>query len=136
MVRPALLFLPALLLCTAGTAMAADDIPSTSPKPAGKDGKAAVDPVTEAVRQDILTQLRIAAIALSDPEDQGEALSGIVGAFLKYGRVKDAQIDFRVISTPLWKAHALVHFARYERKKNGIFEGAPYSSGCLETHQR
>lgn len=120
MMRPALLFLPALLLCAAGAAMGADDIPSKSSKPAGKDGKAAVDPVTEAVRQDILTQLRIAAIAFGDPEDQGEALSGIVGAFLKHGRVKDALIDFKVISTPLWKAHALVHFADYERKKNGI----------------
>lgn len=120
MMRPALLFLPALLLCAAGAAMGADDIPSKSSKPAGNDGKAAVDPVTEAVRQDILTQLRIAAIAFGDPEDQGEALSGIVGAFLKHGRVKDALIDFKVISTPLWKAHALVHFADYERKKNGI----------------
>ncbi len=127
MMRPALLFLPALLLCAAGAAMGADDIPSTMPKPAANDGKTAVDPVTEAVRQDILTQLRIAAIALSDPEDQGEALSGIVGAFLKHDRVKDAQIDFKVISTPLWKAHALVHFAGYERKKSGI----PKARGIL-----
>lgn len=120
MVHPALLFLPALLLFAAGAAMGADDIPSTMPKLAEKDGKAAVDPVTEAVRQDILTQLRIAAIALSDHEDQGEALSGIVGAFLKHGRVNDARIDFKVISTPLWKAHALVHFANYERRKSGL----------------
>lgn len=120
MMRPALLFLPALLLCAAGAAMGADDIPSKSSTPAEKDRKVASDPVTEAVRQDILTQLRIAAIAFNDPEDQGEALSGIVGAFLKHGRVKDALIDFKVISTPLWKAHALVHFAEYERKKNGI----------------
>lgn len=120
MMRPALLFLPALLLCAAGSAMGADGTPPTSPKPAAKDEKAPVDPVTAAVRKDILTQLRIAAIALGDPEDQGEALSGIVGAFLKHGRVKDAQIDFKVISTPLWKAHALVHFAGYELKKSGI----------------
>jgi len=120
MLRPALLFLPALLLYAASAAMGADDKPSKSPNPAGKDAKVAVDPVTEAVRQDILTQLRIAAIAFNDPEDQGEALSGIVGAFLKHGRVKDALIDFKVINTPLWKAHALVHFAGYERNKNGI----------------
>lgn len=123
MVRQALLFLPILLLCAAGAAMGADDKPSKTPKPAVKDAKedkVAVDPVTEAVRQDILTQLRISAIAFDDPEDQGEALSGIVGAFLKHGRVKDALIDFKVINTPLWKAHALVHFAGYERKKNGI----------------
>jgi hypothetical protein len=107
MLRPALLFLPALLLYAASAAMGADDKPSKSPNPAGKDEKVAVDPVTEAVRQDILTQLRIAAIAFNDPEDQGEALSGIVGAFLKHGRVKDALIDFKVINTPLWKAHAL-----------------------------
>ncbi len=120
MVRPALLFLPTMLLCAAGSAMSADDMPSKAPKPVKEDGKVATDPVTEAVRQDILTQLRIAAIAFNDPEDQGEALSGIVGAFLKHGRTKDALIDFKVISTPLWKAHALIHFADHERKNRSI----------------
>ena len=82
----------------------------------------ALDPVTAAVQRDILTQLRIAAIAFEHPENQGEALSGIIGAFLRRNQEKDALIDFKVIQAPLWKARALIHFAEHSRRQRDLLK--------------
>ena len=77
--------------------------------------KAAVDPVTQAVQRDPLTQLRISAISFQDPKYLGEALSGVIGAFLQRGRLKESLVDLSVIKDPVWRAHALLHFAAYHR---------------------
>ena len=89
-------------------------------KPDEDEDQPNLDPVTQAVQRDILTQLRIAAIAFENPENQGEALSGIIGAFLKRNQEKDALVDFKVIQAPLWKARALIHFAEHSRRKRDM----------------
>lgn len=77
--------------------------------------RAAVDPVTRAVQGDPLTQLRISAISFQDPKHLGKALSGVIGAFLQRGRLREAMVDLSVIKDPVWRAHALLHFAAYHR---------------------
>ncbi len=99
---------------TAG-AFAADPKP-----PASEQKRVEFDPVTTAVQRSPLVLLRIAAISLDDAENQGEALAGLVGAFLKRNRLKDANVDFNVITDPLWRARALVHFADHH-VANGVF---------------
>ena len=86
---------------------------SGAAKATSNDNQAS-DPVTRAVQQDTLTRLRIAAIALDGAANQAEALSGIVGAFLKRGRLREATIDFKVIADTLWQGRAMMHFAAYE----------------------
>lgn len=72
-----------------------------------------VDPVTEVVQGDALTQIRISAISFRNPKNLGQALSGVIGAFLKRDRMKDAMVDLTVIHDPVWRANALLHFAEY-----------------------
>ena len=72
-----------------------------------------LDPVTEVVQGDALTQIRIAAISFHDQKNLGQALSGVIGAFLKRDRLKDAMVDLSVIHDPVWRAYALLHFAEY-----------------------
>jgi tetratricopeptide (TPR) repeat protein len=108
------LFAAAVIPWTAG-AIAADPNPSAS-----KQKQVEFDPVTTAVQRSPLILLRIAAISLDDVENQGEALAGLVGAFLKRNRLKDANVDFSVITDPLWRARALVHFADHH-VSNGVF---------------
>jgi len=74
---------------------------------------APIDPVTEVVRGDALTQIRIAAISFQNQKNLGQALSGVIGAFLKRDRLKDAMVDLSVIHDPVWRAYALLHFAEY-----------------------
>ena len=98
---------------SAGAAIAADPLesiseqvaPDTTPKPPP------LDPVTEVVEGDALTQIRISAIAFQNPKNLGQALSGVIGAFLKRGRLKDALVDLSVVKDPVRRAYALLHFA-------------------------
>jgi hypothetical protein len=76
-----------------------------------------LDPVTNAVERDPLTLLRLAAAALENPREQGEALAGIIGAFLKRDRPRDAAVDLSIIKDPFWRAQALVYFAEFEGRK-------------------
>jgi len=108
------LFAAAVIPWTAST-IAADKKP-----PAAKQKHVEFDPVTTAVQRSPLILLRFAAISLDDAENQGEALAGLVGAFLKRNRLKDANVDFSVITDPLWRARALVHFADH-KISNGVF---------------
>jgi tetratricopeptide (TPR) repeat protein len=127
----------ALLTLTAAVVHAADTpkqaetatqaAPETATKepPSPEDDKLApdnVDPVTEVVQGDALTQIRIAAISFNDQKNLGQALSGVIGAFLKRDRLKDAMVDLSVIHDPVWRAYALMHFAAYH-----------YSRGELKT---
>lgn len=79
-----------------------------------------LDPVTEVVEGDALTQIRISAIAFQNPKDLGQALSGVIGAFLKRDRLSDAMVDFSVVHDPVWRAYALLHFAEYHYGKGDL----------------
>lgn len=103
-----------LLALAAGTAVADGKLEATpdGTKPEA-EAKPPLDPVTEVVEGDALTQIRISAIAFQNPRDLSQALSGVIGAFLKRDRVKDAMVDLSVVHDPLWRANALLHFAEY-----------------------
>ena len=102
------------LVCGIGLGAPAAHAQTQAETPAATEGRA-LDPVTTVARKETLTQLRIAAIGLDGAENQAEALSGIVGAFLRRGQIKNATIDFNVIADTLWRARAMVHFADFER---------------------
>lgn len=72
-----------------------------------------LDPVSKVVQGDALTQIRISAIAFQDQKNLSQALSGVIGAFLKRDRLKDAMVDLSVIKDPVWRSYALLHFAEY-----------------------
>ncbi len=110
--------LAAVVIPWTASAIAADRKPS-----AANQKQVEFDPVTTAVQRSPLILLRIAAISLDDPKNQGEALAGLVGAFLKRNRIKDANVDFSVITDPLWRARAMVHFADHQID-NGVFRKA------------
>jgi len=105
----------AVVIPWTASAIAADRKPS-----AAKQKEVEFDPVTMAAQRSPLILLRIAAISLDDTKNQGEALAGLVGAFLKRNRIKDANVDFSVITDPLWRARAMVHFADHQID-NGVF---------------
>lgn len=100
--------------CTAGAEKKA---------PADAKKQVELDAVTRAVQRSPLILLRIAAISLEDPADQGEALAGLVGAFLKRNRLNDAKVDFSVIKDPLWRARGLAHYADHH-VAGGLFRQA------------
>ena len=52
-----------------------------------------LDPLTRAVERNPLTLIRIAPLGLKDPAHQGEALSGLVAAFLARDKPDDAAIE-------------------------------------------
>ncbi len=111
-------FAAALLTLTVATAYAADEPakpaqPETRPPVEEQPSQGSLDPVTEVVQGDALTQIRIAAISFQDQKNLGQALSGVIGAFLKRDRLKDAMVDLSVIHDPVWRAYALLHFAKY-----------------------
>ncbi|MCG8548141.1 MAG: hypothetical protein MJE12_28410 [Alphaproteobacteria bacterium] len=102
-------------LCVIGVGAPAAQAQTQTETPSLTIEEQALDPVTNVARKETLTQLRIAAIALDGKANQAEALSGIVGAFLRRGQIKNATIDFNVIADTLWRARTMVHFAAYER---------------------
>ncbi len=98
----------------------AERAPETPASDKASSAPQTVDPVTEAVQEDALTQIRIAAISFQSPKDLGQALSGVIGAFLMRDRLKDALVDLSVIHDPAWRASALLHFAEYHYQRGEL----------------
>lgn len=104
-----------LLAITPARAADAPDAAVTEPDSQEFDrtSKGPLDPVSKVVQGDALTQIRISAIAFQDQKNLSQALSGVIGAFLKRDRLKDAMVDLSVIKDPVWRSYALLHFAEY-----------------------
>ena len=86
-----------------------------------KDPLANLDPtLRRAVERDPLTLIRIAALGLKDPAEQGEALTGLVAAFLKRNKPDDAAIELKSIEDKLWLARALLHVSDYEKRQGRL----------------
>lgn len=103
-----------LFAVAAGGAFAQDaDVTEPDSQEFERSNTAPLDPVSKAVHGDALTQIRIAAIAFQNPKNLGQALSGVIGAFLKRDRFHDASVDLSVIKDPVWRSYALLHFAEY-----------------------
>jgi len=108
-----------VLALMAGAAAGADTLEAIAEqaKPDSEAKPPALDPVTEVVEGDALTHIRISAIAFQNAEDLGQALSGVVGAFLRRDRLQDALVDLSVIRDPTWRAYAQLHFVTYHYER-------------------
>ena len=86
-----------------------------------KDPLANLEPsLRRAVEHDPLTLIRIAALGLKDPAEQGEALTGLVAAFLKRNKPDDAAIELKSIEDKLWLARALLHVSDHEKRQGRL----------------
>jgi hypothetical protein len=139
-------FAAALLTLTVATAYAAErpakpEQPETRPPVEEQPSQGSLDPVTEVVQGDALTQIRIAAISFQNQNNLGQALSGVIGAFLKRDRLKDAMVDLSVIHDPVWRAYALLYFAEYHYARgelttvNALLERADALANKLAARQ-
>ena len=94
------LALALLLLCAAAA-------------PAG----AQYDAITREAQKDPFILVRLAALSLETPAEQGEALAGLVEAELTRDRLKDAQEELDRIEDGFWRATALHTLAQYNIRK-------------------
>ncbi|MDA0655965.1 MAG: hypothetical protein O2912_06115 [Proteobacteria bacterium] len=81
------------------------------------DPRENLDPLTRAVARNPLTLIRIAALGLKDTAEQGEALNGLVAAFLARNKPDDAAVELKAISDKLWLARALLHVSDDQQKR-------------------
>jgi len=66
-----------------------------------------VDEVTRRIQTDPFIRLRFVALALETPDEQGQALNGIVRAQIARGNIEDALKELKRIEDPLWRARSL-----------------------------
>lgn len=66
-----------------------------------------VDEVTRRVLSDPFIRLRFVALALETPDEQGQALNGIVRAQLARQNIDGALTELKRIEDPLWQARSL-----------------------------
>jgi len=78
---------------------------------------AQLDMITREARADPFILVRLAALSLETPAEQGEALSGLVQAELARGKLKDAVGELKRISDGFWLATALVKLSDYQSAK-------------------
>jgi hypothetical protein len=110
-----------LLFCTILTAgLCAWSVQAQNQKSDVDDPRENLDPLTRAVERNPLTLIRIAALGLKDPAEQGEALNGLVAAFLARNKPDDAAIELKAISDKLWLARALLHVSDDQHKRGRI----------------
>ena len=76
------------------------------------------DAITREAQKDPFILVRLAALSLETPAEQGEALAGLVEAELSRERLKDALEELDRIEDGFWRATALFELARYNVKKN------------------
>lgn len=75
------------------------------------------DAITREARRDPFILVRLAALSLETPAEQGEALAGLVQAELARGKLKDAVGELKRISDGFWLATALVSLSDYQGAK-------------------
>ena len=86
-----------------------------------KDPIANLDPsLMRAVERNPLTLIRIAALGLKNPAAQGEALAGLVAAFLARNKPDDATIELKAIEDKIWLARALLHVSDDQRRRGHL----------------
>lgn len=65
-----------------------------------------VDEVTRRIQKDPFIRLRFVALSLETPDEQGQALNGIVRAQIARGNIEDALAELRRIEDSLWRARS------------------------------
>lgn len=78
---------------------------------------AQTDAITREIEKDPFILVRLAALSLETPEEQGEALAGLIEAELTRGRLKDALQELDRITDQFWRATALLKLAEYYHMK-------------------
>lgn len=78
---------------------------------------AQTDAVTRLAEKNPFILVRLAALSLETPEEQGEALAGLVEAELARGLLKEAQKELSRITDKNWRARALTKLADYQYDK-------------------
>jgi tetratricopeptide (TPR) repeat protein len=84
---------------------------------AGAPAWAQYDAITREAQKDPFILVRLAALSLETPAEQGEALAGLVEAELARGRLKDALEELERIEDGFWRATALLELAHYNAGK-------------------
>ena len=79
---------------------------------------AQLDAITEEARKDPFILVRLAALSLETPAEQGEALAGLVHAELARGDLKEAERELERIQDGYWRAVTLIKLADYQRGKD------------------
>ena len=75
------------------------------------------DAITREAQKDPFILVRLAALSLETPAEQGEALAGLIEAELARERLKDALEELDRIEDGYWRATALYELAQYNIKK-------------------
>lgn len=92
-----------------------------------------VDEVTRRIQTDPFIRLRFVALALETPDEQGQALNGIVRAQIARGNIEEALKELRRIEDPLWRARSLAavgdHYETIGDKPNAL----DYLSQAVDT---
>ncbi|MDA0663175.1 MAG: hypothetical protein O3B08_10110 [Proteobacteria bacterium] len=78
---------------------------------------AQLDAISEEARKDPFILIRLAALSLETPEEQGEALSGLVQAELARGDLQEATKELSRITDGYWQAASLIKLADYQIEK-------------------
>ncbi|MFT6579846.1 MAG: tetratricopeptide (TPR) repeat protein [Alphaproteobacteria bacterium] len=81
---------------------------------------AQTDAVSELAGKDPFILVRLAALSLETPGEQGEALAGLVEAELSRNLLKQARKELSRIEDRNWRARALTRLADYQREKGRI----------------
>lgn len=85
---------------------------------------AQTDVITREIEKDPFILVRLAALSLETPAEQGEALAGLIEAELTRGRLKDALQELDRITDQFWRATAYLKLAEYnlakKRKKEAL----------------
>jgi tetratricopeptide (TPR) repeat protein len=81
---------------------------------------AQLDAVTEEAKKDPFILVRLAALSLETPAEQGEALAGLVEAELARGDLPEAERELRRITDGYWLSRSLIKMADYQAGKQRI----------------
>ena len=78
---------------------------------------AQLDAVTEEAKKDPFILVRLAALSLETPAEQGEALAGLVQAELARGDLQEAEHELKRITDGYWRSMSLIKIADYQAAK-------------------
>ncbi len=81
---------------------------------------AQIDAITKEARKDPFILVRLAALSLETPAEQGEALAGLVQAEFGRGNLKSALEELKRITDGFWLATALVKLSNYQSAKKRV----------------
>ncbi len=111
------------LVCAGGTGpvLGQDDLASK------------VDEVTRRIQNDPFIRLRFVALALETPDEQGQALNGIVRAQIARGNVEDALKELNRIEDDLWRARSLAALGDFFETEEDSEQALDYLAQAVDT---